>query len=297
MGLVTGSISLTRFKAPAHLDETTFESHPFKDIDLSSEVKESIGFIPFELEAPYQIGSGRVAFRMRIDRRRADSVQVRERHKQLLLTEMESTGAPFVPSGKSAELRHLAEEELIVGRTPTSTVIECCIDDKILYAGTTSKVHLGVLQQLLRKAGVGSDNLLPWNEKGLPEEWSDLPETMDPAASIYGCRFLAALAGDQEFLFEPEQGYIRLADGDTRITLTGDVLSDLHHYLKNNAYVLAAKLLHKDLRFTLDGTTFRLSAIKFPRLSNQAWTENLDQRLEQIRELVGRLDEKFSALT
>ena len=155
MGLVTGSISLTRFKAPAHIDETTFENHPFKDIDLASEVKESIGFIPFEPEAPYQIGTGRVAFRLRIDRRKADSVQVRERHKQLLLTEMEATGAPFVPSGKRAELRHLAEEELIVGRTPNSTVIECCIDDKILYAGTTSKVHLGVLQQLLRKAGVG----------------------------------------------------------------------------------------------------------------------------------------------
>ena len=58
MGLVTGSISLTRFKAPAHVDETTFESHPFKDIDLASEVKESIGFISFEPDErmlPYAI--------------------------------------------------------------------------------------------------------------------------------------------------------------------------------------------------------------------------------------------------
>lgn len=296
MGLLTGSISVTRLKAPSHVDETTFEQHGFKEIDLASELKESIGFIPFEPEAPYQIGAGRIAFRMRIDRRRADSVQVRERHKQLLLTEMESTGARFVPSKKRAELKHLAEEELIIGRTPTSHVVECCIDRKILFAGTTSKTHLGILQQLLRKAGVATEMLVPWNERGLPEEWSDLPETMDPAASIYGCRFLESLSGDPEFLFEPEQGYVRLASDETRITLTGDVLSDLHAYLKRDAHVLAAKILHKDLRFTLDGTTFRLNAVQFPRPNNEIWTENLDQRLEQIHELMDRLDERFGAL-
>lgn len=297
MGLLTGSVSVTRFKAPSHVDETTFESHSFREIDLASEVKESIGFIPFEPEAPYQVGAGRVAFRLRIDRRRADAVQVRERLKLLVATEMESTGAPYVPSKKRAELRHLAEEELLVGRTPTSTVLECCIDGKILYVGSTSKVHLGVLQQQLRKAGVSTEFHNPWLDKGLPEEWSDLPETMDPAASIYGCRFVAALIGDTEFLVEPEQGYVKLAAEDTRITLTGDVLNDLHRYLKNDAHILAAKLLHKDLRFTIDATTFRLSAIKFPRPGNDSWVENLDVRLEQIRELVERLEEKFSALS
>ena len=296
MGLLTGSISVTRFKAPSHIDETTFENHSFKEIDLASEVKESVGFIPFEPEAPFQVGAGRVAFRLRIDRRRADAVQLRERHKQLVMTELESSGARYVPSQRRAELRHLAEEELIVGRTPTSTAVECCIDSKMLHAGTTSKVHLGVLQQLLRKAGVATEIHNPWLEKGLPEEWSDVPETMDPAASIYGCRFLAALVGDPEFLIEPEQGYVRLAADDTRITLTGDVVNDLHHYLKTDATMLSAKLLHKDLRFTLDATTFRLSAIQFPRPSNESWIENLDLRLEQIKELVGRLDEKFGVL-
>ena len=80
------------------------------------------------------------------------------------------------------------------------------------------------------------------------------------------------------------------------ITLTGDVLSDLHGYLKRDAHVLAAKILHKDMRFTLDGTTFRLSAIQFPRPGNEIWTENLDQRLEQMRELTEKLDEKFGTL-
>jgi len=296
MGLLTGSVCVTPFKASSHVDESTFEALAYEGIDLASEVKESIGFIPFEPEAAYQIGAGRVAFRMRIDRRRADSVQLRERHKQLLLTELEQTGVPYVPSGRRAELRHLAEEELIVGRTPTSTVIECCIDNKMLYAGTTSKVHLGVLQQLLRKAGVATEIHNPWLEKGLPEEWSDLPETMDPAASIYGCRFLAKLVGDPEFLIEPEQGYVRLASEDTRITLSGDVITDLHRYLTSDADILAAKLLHKDVRFTIDATTFRLSAIKFSRPGNQSWVENLDVRLEQIRELLDLLYKKFGRL-
>ena len=296
MGLLTGSICVTPFKASSHVDETTFEAFAYTAIDLASEVKESIGFIPFEPEAPYQIGAGRVAFRVRIDRRRADSVQLRERHKQLLRTEREQTGVGHVPSGRRAELRHLAEEELIVGRTPTSTVIECCIDNKMLYAGTTSKVHLGVLQQLLRKAAVSTEIHNPWLAQGLSEEWSDLPETMDPAASIYGCRFLAKIVGDPEFLIEPEQGYVRLAKEDTRITLSGDVIPDLHRYLTSDAEVLAAKLLHKDVRFTIDATNFRLSAIKFSRPGNQSWVENLDVRLEQIRELLDQLYAKFKAL-
>ena len=125
MGLLTGSINLTRMKVPSTIDETAFTRLEFKDIDLASEVKESVGFLPFEPEAPYVISAGRLAFRLRIDRRRADAVQVRERTKQLQAVEMESTGAPFVLAAKRAELRHLAEEELIIGRTPSTTVIEC----------------------------------------------------------------------------------------------------------------------------------------------------------------------------
>ena len=206
---------------------------------------------------------------------------------------MESTGAPYVPPQKRSELRSLAEQELLVGRSPTSIVIECCIDDRTLFVGTTSKMHLGSLQQALRRAGIPSELLLPWIEKGLPEEFSDLPETMDPAASIYGCRFLKHLIGDSEFLIEPENGYVRLAAGDTRITLSGAVLRDLHRYLREDAEILCAKLLHKDLSLTLDATTFRLTAAQFPRPENEHWTDDLDQRLEQIGELFATLDEKF----
>lgn len=296
MGLLTGTISVSRFKAPPSVDETAFERLAFRNIDLASEVRESIGFLPFEPEEPYRIGASRLAFRLRIDRRSADVVQVRERTQHLLRTEMESTGAPFVPSAKRSELRHLAEEELIVGRTPASKMIECCIDGRVLYVGSTAKVDLGTLQQILRRGGIGTELLTPWFEKGLPEEFSDLPETMDPAASIYGCRFLKELIGDPEFLVEPENGYVRLAADDTRITLSGAVLNDLHRYLKEDAEILSAKLLHGEIVFTLDATTFRLSGIRLPRPKNHHWTENLDQRLEQIQELVGKLDERFNKL-
>ena len=181
-------------------------------------------------------------------------------------------------------------------RTPASKVIECCIDGRALYVGSTAKVDLGTLQQLLRRGGIGTEFLAPWLEKGLPEEFSDLPETMDPAASIYGCRFLRKLIGDPEFLVEPENGYVRLAADDTRITLSGAVLNDLHRYLKENVDVLGAKLLHGETLFTLDATTFRLSGIRLPRPKNQHWTDNLDQRLEQIEELLGKLDERFDKL-
>ena len=297
MGLLTGSVSVTRFKVPPTIDDDAFGRLAFRDIDLASEVKESIGFLTFEPGSPYRIGANRLAFRLRIDRRRADSVQLRDRHKQLLQIEMESTGAPYVGSQKRSELRSLAEEELIVGRSPTSIVIECCIDDRILFVGSTSKMHLGSLQQALRRAGITTELLLPWIEKGLPEEFSDIPETMDPAASIYGCRFLKRLISDSEFLIEPENGYVRLAAADTRITLSGAVLTDLHRYLKEDAEVLSAKLLHKDLSLTLDATTYRLTAVRFPRPKNEHWTDDLDQRIEQIRELFTTLDDKFDRLS
>ena len=107
MGLLTGSINLTRMKVPSTIDETAFTRLEFKDIDLASEVKESVGFLPFEPEAPYLISSGRLAFRLRIDRRRADAVQVRERTKQLQAVEMESTGAPFLYRPRPSRLRVL----------------------------------------------------------------------------------------------------------------------------------------------------------------------------------------------
>ena len=114
MGLLTGSISISRFNVLAKPAELDFEPAAFREIMPGSQVRESVGFVPFEPEAPYEVGAQRWAFRVRIDRLKADPTGVRERLKQLVKTEMEQSGLPFVGSKKRKELRHLAEEELLV---------------------------------------------------------------------------------------------------------------------------------------------------------------------------------------
>ncbi len=297
MGLLTGSVSVSRFRVPSKIDEAGLERVAFKEIDPASEVKESIGFLPFEPGADWRVGTGRLAFRLRIDRRRAEQVLVRERHKQLLAAELEQTGQAWVPQKKRTELRHLAEEELLVGQSPRSHVLECCVDGKTLYVGSTARMHLGVLQQALRRAGIAAEFHQPWSEAGLPDEFSDLRETMDPAASIHGCRFLEKLIGDPDYLVEPENGYIKLVHDEVRVTLTGPVLGDLHRYLKAGATPIAAKLQFHEVHFTLDAPTFRFSGMKLTRPKNAHWSDDLDERLEQITAVLDPLDERFKKLS
>lgn len=295
MGLLSGSMSVTRFQV-ARSAGPDFEAAPFREIAPGSEVRESVGFVPFEPEAPYEIGAGLYAFRVRIDKLRPDPTAVQERLKQLVKTELEATGAAFIGPKKRRELRNLAEEELITRAMPRSKIVECALDGTVVYVGSTSRGVLGTVRLLLSRAGVDTAPKTPWHDRGLPEVLSEIVEAKDQAESVYGCRFLKALLGDPDFPIEPEAGRARLATREAKVSLSGDVLADLHRYLERDAEVLAAKLLSGDTRFTLDAPGFRLSGVSIPPARTGHWTNDLLQRLEQVAELFERLEKKFGEL-
>lgn len=296
MGLLTGTVSVTRLEVTARPPEIDFEAAAFREIQAGSEIRESVGFVPFEPGAPYEVGAARHAFRVRIDRLRPDPTAVRERLKELVRSEIEVTGAPFVGPKKRRQLKSLAEEELIVRQAPSTRIVECCLDGDVVYVGSAARAYLGTVMLLLRRIGIETAFKTPWTDKGLPEVYSDLVETQDQAESVYGCRFLKALIGDRDFLVEPEAGRVRLATRDAQVTLAGGVLSDLHAYLKKEVELLSAKLLTGEVGFTLDAPSFRLTGLRLAPVNNEHWTLDLDERLEQIGDLFAKLERKFEKL-
>src|SRR5262245_64606496 len=82
MGMLGNSISVTRFNAVAPPEGPDFDGISFRAIEPGSEVRERIGVVPFELDAGWEIGARRWAFRVRIDRRRPDPTAVRERLRE-----------------------------------------------------------------------------------------------------------------------------------------------------------------------------------------------------------------------
>ena len=295
MSLLSGSVSVTRFNVAPFPGEPDFEQERFVEIQPGSEVRERVGFVPMEPEAPYEVGQGRYAFRVRIDRLKPDPTAVQERLKQLVRTELDA-GAEFVGARKRKELRQLAEEELIVKTTPASRIIECCLDGKVLYVATTSKDHLGKVIAQLRKIGLVADPKTPWLDRGDPEVESDLVAAYEPGQSVLGCRFLKALMGDRDLMFESEAGYVQLQTAETRITLSGAVTSDLHRYVKRGAEILAAKLLTGDASFRFDALNFRISSLRFEIGRHDHWTDLLDERLEKIAAIWDLLESKYKEL-
>ena len=296
MSLLTGSASVTRFNVLSCPEEPDFEQREFSEIVPGSELRESVGFVPFEPGASYRVGNRRFAFRVRIDKLRADPTALQERHKGLLRSEMEMTGASFVGSKRRKELRHLAEEELLVNATPRSKIVEGCIDDRVLYVGSTAKADLGVVTTLLRQIEVRTEFKTPWIDRQEQELESDIVEAREPGESIRGCRFLKALLGDREIMFEPETGSVRLQTREARVLLSGSVLGDLHRYVERGAEVLAAKLVTAETRFRLEGMSYRIAGLKVQTERHDHWTELLDERLERIAEVWDLLDGKYRDL-
>lgn len=296
MGLLTGSISVSRYKV-AYPEDVDFDAAAFRAIQPGSEVRESVGFIPYEPEAAYEVGARRYAFRVRIDRLRPDNTAVKERLKQLVAVELEQTGMQYVGSRKKKELKQMAEEEIIVRTSPRSKIIECAIDGNILWIGTAAKSDLGTVTTALRRVGVEASPKVPWVDHGLPEAYSDIVETREEAESVHGCHFLKALIGDPEFPVEPESGMARLATHGARIGLSGEVLADLHRYLERGAEVLALKFVAGgENAFTLDGPSFRIRGLSLLPVKSDHWTLDLDVRLERLADLYERLETKFEEL-
>jgi hypothetical protein len=194
MGILSGTVSVTRYNVAVPAEGPDFERGAFHEIEPGSEVRERAGFVPFELDAPYEVSKGRYAFRVRVDRLRPDATAVRERVRELVKAEMEATGAPFVGAKGRRRLRELAEQELLRRQAPRTTIVECCIDGGLLYVGTTAKSRLGTVQTLLRQAGVAAELKAPWlDEAPEADEASDVVLPSEPGESVLGCRFLKAL--------------------------------------------------------------------------------------------------------
>jgi len=296
MGILAGAASISRFNIVSRPPEPEFEAVRFEEIPPGSEIRERVGFLPVEPEAPYQAGNSRFAFRLRIDRLRPDPTAVQERVKELIHTELETTGAPYVGAKKRKEFRHLAEEELIVRSVPRSKIIEGCLDGDVLYIASTAKANLGTVLLTLRHIGVVADFKAPWLDRQDPELESEIVETFEPGHSIYGCRFLRALVGDRELMIEPEAGHVRLQTREAKVTLTGQVMRELIRYVEEGAEILAAKLLTPVGIFRLDGLSFRISGLKVETERHDHWTELLDERLEKIAAAHELLERRFAAL-
>jgi hypothetical protein len=297
MGLLSGTVSVTRFNVSVPPDGPDFERARFWAIEPGSEVRERMGFVPFEIEAPYEVGQGRWAFRVRIDKVRPDPTAVKERVKELIRAEMEATGAPFVGSKTRKKLRELAESELCAGQAPRTRILECCIDGTVLYVASTAKTYLGTVLTLLRQAGVEADFKAPWlDEAPEADEASDIVLPKEPGQSVLGCRFLRVLLEEPEVMVEPETGSVRLATREAKVSLTGAVLHDLFRFLEEGAEILSAKIHVGTVPMRFDALSYRLNGLKLEPVRNEHWTVDLDQRLEQIGGVFEVLDEKYKAL-
>lgn len=296
MPLLTGPASITRFNVHHIPDEPDFEQARFQAIQPGSELRESSGFIPFEPDAPYEVGTRRYAFRVRIDKLRPDPTAVRERVRDLIKSELEMTGGVMVGPKKRKEFRQLAEEELIMQAVPSWKILECCLDGPLLYIASTSKSDLGIVVQLLRRIEILVEPKTPWIDAGEGEIESELVTTREPGESVRGCRFLKALLGDREILFEPESGMVRLQTRDTRVMLGGAVLKDLRGYLEREMEILSAKLIYGEAAFRFDALSYRLSGLRVEAGRHEHWTELLDERLANIAEVFDVLDRKYGEL-
>lgn len=296
MALLSGPASITRYHAIGPAEGPDFEQERFFEIQPGSEVRERMGFVPFEPEAPYEVGTRRYAFRVRIDTLRPDPTAVKERLAQLVRTEIETSGVPFVGPKKKRMLKELAEEELIVKATPRTKIVECCLDGDLLYVASTSKNVLGRVLELLRKVGVEASPRTPWLDRSDPELESELVSVREPGQSVLGCRFLKALMGDPEVMVEGESGNVRLVTAQARVTLTGAVLPDLHRYVERGCEVLSAKLVTAATAYRFDALAYRVNGLRIETDRHDHWIELLDERIEKIADAYDLLDRKYEEL-
>lgn len=293
MPILTGSASLTRFNIPLQTDEIDFDEQAFREILPGSQIRESIGFVPFEPGAEYRVGNDRFAFRVRIDKLAPDPTVLRERLRTLIATELETSGFDTVSARKRKELRQLAEEELLIEARPSSKIVEAVIDGKVLHVASTANSVLGKITLLMRKVGVIADFKTPWIDNGDEDLESDILEVHDPGQSLHGSRFLKAILGDRELPLEPAEGYVKLQTERARVIVTGEVVRDVHSYIDEGCELLAAKLVAGEASFRLDALPFRISGLKLRKPAMGHWTERLDERLEQIDEVWELLDRKY----
>jgi hypothetical protein len=295
MGILSGSISLTRFNISPRLEEPPFGKEAFVEIQPGTTTRETSGFLPYEPEAPYQTGAARYFFRVRFDKLTPDPVAVKERLRELVRLEFEQ-GAEFVGPKKRKMLKELAEEEMLAQTRPRTKIIEACMDGSVLYVGSTAKNYIGRVLELLRRIGVHTELKAPWLERDDPEVESSILEMKEPGESVLGSRFLKLLVGDREILIEPENGMARLQTKDAKVSLTGAILPDLIEYIEEGAEVLSAKLLTAIGPMKFDGLPFRISNLRIETEKHDHWTEYLDERLQKVAAVFELLEGRYEEL-
>jgi len=295
MGLVSGSVACTRFNVISLPEEPQFDLIPFRPIQPGSSIREREGFIPFEPDEPYEVGARRWAFRVRIDKVALDATLIRERVMELVKIETEAVGPPGPKMRQKLKMQ--AEEELMEHPMPRSKVIECLLNETTLYVGTTSKGHLGLVLELLKRIGVEADFKTPWLDAGQEEEPNEIVDLKEPGQSIWGCLFLRALMDDPDTFLEPEKGGVRLITHEgVKVSLGGPVINEMDRMLEDGAHLLSAKLLVEGFAFTLEALSFRLTALALDNFKNKHWTEALDLRMEKLETLWEWLETKYQSL-
>ena len=292
MGLLSGAVNISRFHVTHRPPEPDFEAARFEEIALGSE-EESRGFIPFGPGAGYRIGDQRWAFRVRIDRVRPDATRVRERLRELIQAEVEDVGPK-----RRRELRETAVEEDLATAAPSTRILECCLDDDVLYVAATAKAPLLVVAGELERIGVEIAPRAPWVRRGA-EAASAVGVVLppEPAESAVGFEMMRELFGDTVLDIEPDNGRVKLRNRDTKITLAGMVIHDLLHFLEQGADILAAKMVAEDVSFDFDVQSFRITNLQIVAEPVEDWKGQLNQRLEKISEVFEILDMKYYELS
>lgn len=297
MGLLSGSANLARYTITARPPAPDFGKVPFREIEPGSEVRETSGFVPFEPGAEIEVGPRRWAFRVRTDTVRPDRTAMRELVARLVRGETEATGRPYVPAPRLKELRQEAEEELILRSSPRTNIVECVLEDRLLWIGTAAKTRIGKILELLRRLGITAEPKNPWSDRGQGAAESDIVSIYEPGESVLGCRFLKALLGDPDILFEPEKGSVRLQTRHASVSLTGEVLPDLHRFVEQGCEILSARLLMEGgTSLRLDGPSHRIHSLRIESDPQEHWIEQIDERLGRFREVVEALDAKYGQL-
>lgn len=298
MPLLGMSVSVTRFNVamPPALD---WEKLRFYEIEQGSEVRERVGVVLFDglassdTDSPYQVGTARWVFRLRVDKRTPDATAVKERVRQLVGVEVENG---LLTPKKRREFKNLAEAESLLGQKPKTTLVECVIDGGILYVASTAKSLLGLIASTLRRVGIEASLKTPWLDEEPPEGGdATFLEAKEPGQSVLGCRFLSALLEDPEVMVEPETGSVHLKTREAGLRLTGAVLNDLHRYIEEGAEVLSAKIILVGVPMRFDALSYRISGMKIGDLQAKHWIEKIDERLEQISTVWEMLDSKYAA--
>lgn len=153
MGLVEGTISLTRFMVTSMTDTPDFDRVPYKEPHEDSNITETEGFLPYANGEEYQTAHQSWFFRVATFKRIPCKERFQEVYRDLLKAESEQ--GPVSVATKRA-LKSQAED---IARKPgkiSRKRIDCYLwEGSILYAGTTSKGDLGTICELLAHRGRG----------------------------------------------------------------------------------------------------------------------------------------------